>query len=351
MNGLRADFARLRERLHRFGEEREAVPPPCCIDLKVTTACMLRCAMCRSWAMPRRQLPLDTWRRAVDELASWSGAAKIVFSGGEPLMVDDLPDLIRHCSALGFSTVLPSNGWLLDAAMIDRLAEAGLSTLLLSLEARDPLHDRLRGREGVWQRVEAALQRLREVSPPYTVNLQTIILAQNLEHVCGLVQWVLEDPLLSSINFQAVAPTFGEPEERGWHQRSELWPRDLGQLDEILQRLAALRREGAPIVNEPYHFAFYQRYFRDPDQFTAHRCDLGRILLMVDDQGEVSSCFRLGSIGNVREAPLRDLWHGPRASELRRAIRSCAVSCNLPVNCNFEENARLACPDLLQGGA
>jgi radical SAM protein with 4Fe4S-binding SPASM domain len=86
----------------------------------------------------------------------------VLFSGGEPLVREDTLKLIRHARGIGLNCTLSTNGLLIDASMADRLADAGLRYVGISLDGIGVRHDKLRGMAGAFDGSLAAIDRCRE---------------------------------------------------------------------------------------------------------------------------------------------------------------------------------------------
>jgi len=84
-----------------------------------------------------RELSTDEWRRILDK--AWqAGIPHIIFTGGEPTLRDDLPELIAHSERIGQVSGLLSDGLrLADEIYLDKLLQAGLDHLLLILHPDD----------------------------------------------------------------------------------------------------------------------------------------------------------------------------------------------------------------------
>ena len=85
-----------------------------------------------------RELETDEWRAILGQ--AWSaGVPHVVFTGGEPTIRADLPDLVRHAEELGqVSGVVTSGGRLADASRLDRLLRAGVDHLLVVVDPNAP---------------------------------------------------------------------------------------------------------------------------------------------------------------------------------------------------------------------
>ncbi len=128
----------------------------------VTRACNLRCVHCYASADANpapNELSHDEGKALLDDLAEF-GVPAVLFSGGEPLVRPDTPELIEYGMSLGLSCTLSTNGLLIDDAMADRLAELGVKYAGISLDGLRARHDkpaRLSGAfDGTWRRLTGA---------------------------------------------------------------------------------------------------------------------------------------------------------------------------------------------------
>ena len=117
-----------------------------------TALCNLRCRHCYAEASSRRrrgELSGDEARRMIDDLAGF-GVPVLLFSGGEPLLREDLFDLGAHARSLGMRTVISTNGTLIGEAEAERIRENGFSYVGVSIDGMGETNDRFRGVEGAF---------------------------------------------------------------------------------------------------------------------------------------------------------------------------------------------------------
>lgn len=108
---------------------------------ETTAACDLACRHCRAGAQPDRDLDELTFAEgaALLEEAREMGCRLVVLTGGDPAKRPDLVDLVRHGSALGLRVALtPSATPLVTPALLDKLREAGLARIAVSLDGAAP---------------------------------------------------------------------------------------------------------------------------------------------------------------------------------------------------------------------
>lgn len=122
----------------------------CCILLEVTNRCQLRCRFCfANGGAAEEDPPQQECRDAIRDIVRQCGKPLIQFSGGEPTLRDDLPELIRFAREAGCSyTQVNTNGIRLarDPEYVRKLAEAGLDIVFLQFDGtEDEIYEKLRG--------------------------------------------------------------------------------------------------------------------------------------------------------------------------------------------------------------
>ena len=142
------------------------------IMLSVTNRCQCACARCavNGGKNAGPELSGEEIRKLITEAAGL-GAREVSFFGGEPLLREDLADLISFTRGLGLRAALNSNGLLLDEAAAKKLAEAGLNIAGISLDDPSPeVHDRERGVPGLWEKAAAAARALIKNGVPADIS-------------------------------------------------------------------------------------------------------------------------------------------------------------------------------------
>ncbi|ACA19229.1 Radical SAM domain protein [Methylobacterium sp. 4-46] len=144
-------IANPRRYFEAVGDARDAVAtaPPVCLYLEVTNRCNLLCETCpRTFETlePPADMSWDLFTRIVDQVP---GIARVVLHGvGEPMLVDDLPRMIRHLKARGTYVLFNTNGTLMQPKRFRDLIETGLDELRVSLDAADRAsYRRVRGKD------------------------------------------------------------------------------------------------------------------------------------------------------------------------------------------------------------
>jgi MoaA/NifB/PqqE/SkfB family radical SAM enzyme len=315
---------------------RPAPGPPTQVHVSVTDRCNLPCLHCAIHRKRTTDLPTRTWLRFFDDVSAWLGPdVGVNFAGGEPLLRKDLEELIAHAVGKGFTTTFNTNGWLLTEERTASIAASGVSIVYVSLDGTDEaLVDRTRNRAGAYRRALEGIDRLRGIEGGPQVIVACILHGQNAGQVPQLIELVRERGL--QLVIQPLYQTFDEPYDPRWHERSELWPRDLGPIDAAIDALIAERRVWGPVCNPIAQLEGIRRYFHAPDVHNGLPCRAGHSDIAVDAQGALRLCFMLDPIGNITDTRSTErAWTHPRALRRRWQVAHCTRPCNL-LNCNFE---------------
>ena len=127
----------------------------------ITSACNARCDFCsfardRLLSTSRHSVTLDEAKLAADILVH-NGVRFLHFTGGEPLVHRDFTAIVAHAAQIGVVPTLVTNGALLTPQRVDLLAEAGLATVYISIDAASrTVHDANRGLPGLSARIRRA---------------------------------------------------------------------------------------------------------------------------------------------------------------------------------------------------
>jgi MoaA/NifB/PqqE/SkfB family radical SAM enzyme len=158
---------------------------PLMVKLKLTWACNLACSMCH-WTQARpTPLTTDVVTRTLDELAAL-GCRKVHFSGGEPTLRSDLPELIAHARRLKLRVTLTTNGTLVTRDLARRVVRAGLNSVCVSIDSPvRSVHDAIRGVQGAFKQTLAGVRALRRAAERHgkrlPIRINTVVRRDNYD--------------------------------------------------------------------------------------------------------------------------------------------------------------------------
>jgi PqqA peptide cyclase len=183
---------------------------PSTLIAELSYKCPLHCPYCSNptdiggdrW---RGELDTGDWQR-VFEQARGLGVLQLALTGGEPLVRRDLEDLVATAARTGLYSTLVTAGTLLPRERAERLKEAGLDHVQISIQDPRPEHnDRIAGIESFAKKVEAA-RMVRELGYPLTINC--VLHRQNLD--------AIEDVLLLAEELGAQRLELANTQYYGW---------------------------------------------------------------------------------------------------------------------------------------
>jgi PqqA peptide cyclase len=300
-----------------------AISTPLALITELTHRCPLHCVYCSNpteLTLSDRELATEVWERILRE-AGEMGVLQVDFTGGEPLVREDITKLVRAARAAGLYVNLITSGIPLDENRLEELVAAGLDHFQLSFQgAREENAGEFSGTRTHGRKLRVA-EWVKKHRIALTLNF--VIHRQNLDELEAMVD------LTDEIGPSRVE--FAHVQYYGWAfaNRDRLLPsRD--QLERSLQILKAAeeRMRGRTRVEfvVPDYYAKYPK---------ACMGGWGRKVLLVKPDGAVLPCHAANVIPrmtfeNVQASSLRSIWEGSAAFQrfrgedwMREPCRSC----------------------------
>ncbi|MGE0083058.1 MAG: 12,18-didecarboxysiroheme deacetylase [Desulfococcaceae bacterium] len=134
--------------LLQFSEDKKPV-----VVWNMTRRCNLKCVHCYAHAKDqvfKNELSTAEGKKLIDDFAHF-GVPVILFSGGEPMMHKDLPELAEYAVSKGLRAVISTNGTLITQEKAKILKKIGLSYVGVSLDGMEEVHDKFRGMKGAFK--------------------------------------------------------------------------------------------------------------------------------------------------------------------------------------------------------
>ncbi len=125
-----------------------------------TNRCNLKCSHCYSGSADAPLMSELNTNEAADLLTQLTeiDCPVVLFSGGEPLLREDLFDLLNHANQAGLRTVLSTNGTLIDEKVAEKIAATNVSYVGISIDGDKKFHDHFRQAEGSFQKAVDAVK-------------------------------------------------------------------------------------------------------------------------------------------------------------------------------------------------
>ncbi len=253
---------------------------PVCVSFEVTHSCVARCLHCdKGGIRPDPVLmSLDSYRRYSEELKP----SICQMSGGEPLLRDDLEDIVR---AVKRSSGMPmvvcvSNWWLMTEERYLSLSEAGVSLFSVSLDFPDERHDDFRRLPGLFAKMSELIPYLVKKFGRNNIVLNSALTHANFAEIPGLVAKAEEWG--TQISFSAYSSL-----RTGDRSLCITAPEDLALLRRHIDWAKEHKRRTSSILNSDYIFDQTYRFFAEGG---INGCQAGRRFLVVRPDGLINAC-------------------------------------------------------------
>lgn len=284
--------------------------------------CNLSCIHCSSNADREGLMGFTTAqaKEIVDQMAE-VGVIDVAYSGGEPLLRRDLPELVNYARSKGLTVGTSTNGYPLTDKTADNLKAAGLNRLQVSIDGTKAVHDVVRGAGSFEKAVEAVR---RSVRRGIRTHVSFTAMRMNAHLLPDMIELCVELGA-SGFNLSQFVPTGRGPKEQDLDATTS---RKL-----LVTWLAAKRRH--PELYMSAHSAGLADL--DPDRDDCRGgCQAGLAIGCITADGDVTPCVMFPlSLGNLRNATLREIWSAsPTIASLRgRQVLGACGACEHRESC------------------
>jgi MoaA/NifB/PqqE/SkfB family radical SAM enzyme len=319
---------------HSYEKDEKGVHPIYAL-LKVTNQCDSQCAYCGHAGKTDKteEASTELLQDILDQLAE-VGCVSVNFTGGEPLLRQDLPILVKHARMRGLFPVLLTNGLLLNKRSYE-LHNSGLGMIIVSVDSvRPEAYRATRGvsLEPVLKGIDALLAYPEENRP--TVTVTTVVTSKNIDHL---------EEVISYFDERNVGVKLTPYHHYGKWEDDCLSPKDPESYCIAMSKLSQLKKAGYGVINSQAYldnFANFNFSRNIPAEF---RCYCGYTTLYIDPKLNVRSCWSeaLPIAGNLRKNRLKELISGTQMRRMRQKIRKlecekCWLLCTAEISLRFQ---------------
>lgn len=286
----------------------------------VSRTCNLKCVHCYTDSEGKKyegELSNEEGKALIDDLAAFQIPA-LLFSGGEPLMRQDLFDLAACAVSKGIRPTLSTNGTLITAEVARRIKDLGFTYVGISLDGIGEVNDEFRGKKGAFEKAMRGFRNCKAVEQ--RVGLRLTLTRHNYRDLHNIFDFIEAEGIDRACFYHLVYSGRGKESDDLTHAES----RDA--LDIILERTRDMNERGLDkdILTVDNHVDGIYLYMKlleeDPERAAAVLK-----LLKWNGGGLYSSGVGFGDIdfkgnvhadqfwmhysfGNVRERPFSEIW-------------------------------------------
>lgn len=299
---------------------QNAITPPFWLLAELTYRCPLHCVFCYNplnYAAIQNELTTAEWIKVMRE-ARELGAAQLGFSGGEPLMRDDLEELVDEAHRLGFYTNLITSGVGLNEKRIKALKTAGLDHIQLSFQdSTQEMNDFLSSTKTfeLKKRVAALIKQY-----DYPMVMNVVLHRHNLPHIDKIIEMAL--------SLEAEYVELANTQYYGWamKNREHLIPSH----QQLIEAEAIVNQYREKIGKTCKLLFVVPDYFENRPKACMN--GWGSVFLGVGADGAALPCHNAREIPgldipNVRDHSMREIWYDSKAFNFFRGFEWMQEPC------------------------
>ncbi len=331
----------------------------------MTRRCNLKCVHCYSQSRDEAypdELTTAEGKALIDDLAAFS-CPVILFSGGEPLMRPDLPELVRHAANRGVRAVISTNGTLITGDFARTFKEFGLSYVGVSLDGLRETHDRFRGVAGAYDKALAGIRTC--LAEGIKVGIRFTINRRNTADIPAIFDLIEEEGIPRACFYHLVYTGRGSrliTEDLSHAEAREVLDLIMDRTRRLFDR--GLEKEILTVDNHADGPYVYLRLLRENPARAAEVLELlkmnegnssGHGIGCISWDGEVhpDQFWRAVSFGNIRKRPFSEIWTDTshdlmaRLKDKKRHVTGRCARCRWLEVCggNFRARAEAATGD------
>lgn len=294
---------------------------PLKVEFEITSACNLRCNHCMLDHIHSTELKYETITALIDKWAE-DGLLELQFTGGEPLLRDDLIDLVEYARNKGIKVLISTNGTLISESFAERLSKTG-AYIEISLDgSAGHIHDSIRG-TGAFDETIRGIEKLAKYNN--RLMIETVVQRDNMSD--------LENIHLLARRLGAYRHLFHSLRI----STPKLYPLSLtsAEMRSCQQRVFCLKRTSDIQVQPPYlpvnqYFELAESHMYDQKVFG---CGALKFKCGVASDGSVWPCLLFKNLegfklGQLEDNDLRSIWN----SSLSLSVYD-GLHCGLPDTC------------------
>jgi MoaA/NifB/PqqE/SkfB family radical SAM enzyme len=285
---------------------------PMVVSFEVTLSCVAKCRHCDTGGKRdnEEKLSPESYRKYIQDLKP----AFVQLSGGEPLLRDDLPEIVRVIKNGGSMpyVIVVTNGYLLNEQKYVELKKAGADRFSLSLDFPDERHDDFRRLPGLYAHLNKIVPQLASLGYG-DLAMNCCITKANFQYLREVAYKCKE----WSINVSYSAYSTKRTGNSQYFISDE---KDLETLRKIIDDLIAIKQKEGIILNPAPVLLKIHKFFKDGGM---PGCSAGRKFLVVRPEGTLNPCsmYREKRYTNQKDM-IRDFSDNNNCQDCYVAIRS-----------------------------
>lgn len=275
--------------------------------VNVTHNCNSRCVTCSAWKEDSHdELTTSELCDILCQVRAL-GISDVSFFGGEPLLRDDLSSVVRKAHDLRFERIhVVTNGLLLTQERGIQLIESGITSIYISLNGTENVHDTTRGIKGAYARTMEAIQSLVELRdsrfPYLEISVITMVMGLTIDHILEVADMCRR----LGIGFSLAPLDTSAPRQNA--VSADYMAINQQKLGHVIDEMHRMKRASPSLIHDSHTSLEYVRNCFTSRRRTDIPCYLGYLLVFVGAHGEVyPGCWPHSPVGELRQTSLKQI--------------------------------------------
>jgi radical SAM protein with 4Fe4S-binding SPASM domain len=304
------------------------------IIFETTSLCNLDCLYCYNiWKRPGESIAQSNSYtsafRTLKKLFSSAKIESITFTGGEPLLMERLSELVLYCRLKKVSVTIITNGFAGSLRKFKELSDIGVGLFTLPLHSFDPdIHDAMTRRSGSHQKVIESVKMLQSLGAPVVIDI--VLTKMNMAHLRKTIEFIRE------LGINQIMLTRYNIGGEGLKHAEKLIP-DIEELKKAFAEANEAAKELKMIITSNVCTPLCVLNPDDYDTIKTFSCaaDIHRMPVTFDINGNMRICNHSPVvIGNIFETKLDQLMHTDYVNSWKTIKPAYCSSCNLWDECH-----------------
>ncbi|MCE7992758.1 MAG: radical SAM protein [Roseivirga sp.] len=318
------------------------------IVLGVNNVCNLHCKMCdvgtqnldSTFAQnlvgtQPLNMPEELTKKIIDDTARFFPTSKVAYAFTEPLVYPHLISTLEYANERGVYTTLTTNALTLPHKA-ERLVNAGLNQINVSLDGPESTHNEIRGHKKSFQKAIEGIEKLKSLDNHPEITVICAITEWNHDQLYEFARFFesIGIDTLAFMHTQYTTQDLADEHNEIWGQIYPATDSNVDLIDHSNIDLQVLAEQIRKVKEARFSFSTYfspdidgekllYTYYMQPEIFMGKRCHEIFQSIMIKSDGSVipahGRCFNL-SLGNMNDQNLKQVWNSGIASKFRADV-------------------------------
>jgi len=304
------------------------IKSPLAVQFELTSGCNQRCIFCYNvWkgiCSEKKAIKMSKEKQfqVIDKIIE-NEIFDIIFSGGEPLLVDWLEDLIKKCKSARMYTTLITNAQLMTLERAKSIKDAGLDDMQISIHHYNPeKNDELTKVKGSFNKSIEGIKNVIKVFGAEAININMVALPKTYNEVYEMAKF------LHSIGVGCFS--VGTPSASGEMEKDKDLVISKEMFLEVYNQLIKARKDFGIKVgfSGGFPLCLLSELNKDTIEMIGNYCDVGLNQLTIDPEGGLRPCVCLGEpLGNMLKDDFKKNWNENKFLIDARTMKFVPESC------------------------